>query len=243
MKPIVSVILPVYNTAHLLPEAVRSVRAQRFEALEIVIVNDGSTDDTQEVIDGLGPDVRSFYQENQGPAAARNFALRESVGEVIAMLDADDLWPDGKLAMQLERLQRDEQLQVVGGRTELVSHDGTSLGPERFEGDDRRYSSVNLGACLFRRSAFDRVGFFDEGLRFSEDQDWFLRAREQGLPMLFLKEVTLIYRRHQGNMTLGKNGHDLMLPQVIRRSLQRRRAAAKEASNLSAWSSLDEELT
>ena len=243
MKPELSVILPVFNAGHLLPQAVHSVRSQGFEALEIVIVNDGSTDDTEQVIDRLGPNIRSFHQENRGPAAARNTAIRESRGDIIAMIDADDLWPDGKLALQLDRLHRDSELQVVGGRTELVSYDGTSLGPERFEGDDRRYSTVNLGAALFRRTAFDRVGLFDESLHFSEDQDWFLRAREQGLPMLFLKQVTLIYRRHQGNMTLGKNGHQLMLPEVLRKSLQRRRAAAKEVSNLKAWSSLDEELT
>lgn len=241
MKPDVSVILPAYNSARMLPEAVDSVRAQGFESLEIVIVNDGSTDDTQDVIDALGPEVRSFRQENQGPSAARNTAIRECRGDIIAMIDADDVWPDGKLAMQLKRLRRDAELQVVGGRTELVSYDGTPLGPHRFEGEDRKYSTVNLGACLFRRTAFERIGLFDESLRFSEDQDWFLRAREQGLPMLFLKEVTLVYRRHQGNMTRGKNARDLMLPEVIKRSLQRRRASAPAAQNLRSWSSLDEE--
>lgn len=241
MRPEVSVILPVYNSARMLPEAVESVQAQNFESLEIIIVNDGSTDDTQEAIDRLGPGVRSFYQENKGPSAARNAAIRESRGDIIAMIDADDVWPDGKLDRQLKRLRQDAELQVVSGRIELVSYDGTPLGPHRYEGDDRRYSTVNLGACLFRRTAFDRVGLFDESLRFSEDQDWFLRAREQGLPMLFLKEITLVYRRHQGNMTRGKNGHDLLLPEVLKRSLERRRAKAAEAQNLRSWSSHDEE--
>ncbi len=240
MKPEVSVILPVYNAAGTLEEAVASVRAQGHESLEIVIVDDGSTDDSAAVIDRLrASDVRAFRQENQGPSAARNQAIRESRGEIIAMIDADDLWPEGKLALQLERLRRDPELKLVGGRIERVSLDGSSLDPERFPSGEQ-YSAPHVGAVLFRREVFDTIGWFDESLRFSEDQDWFLRAREQGLKMLILKEVTLIYRRHQGNSTAMKTARDLMFTEVLKKSLDRRRKAATTAKNLSQWSSMDE---
>lgn len=239
--PEISVVLPVYNAAGIVEEAIASVRAQGHKSLEIVIVDDGSTDNSAAVIDRLrAPDIRAFKQDNQGPSAARNRAIRESRGKIIAMIDADDLWPQGKLELQLGRLRRDPELLLVGGRIERVSMDGNSSDSERFPNGDQ-YSAPHLGAVLFRREAFDVVGLFDESLRFSEDQDWFLRAREQGLKMLFLKEVTLIYRRHQGNMTATKTARDLMFTAVLKKSLDRRRKAAQTAKNLSQWSGLDEE--
>lgn len=239
-RPEISVILPVYNAAGTVEEAVASVRAQGHQSLEIVIVDDGSTDDSAAAIDRLrAADVRVFRQENQGPSAARNRAIRESRGDIIAMIDADDLWPEGKLALQLERLGRDPDLKLVGGRIQRVSMDGSSLDPQGFAVDEQ-YSAPHVGAVLFRREVFDTIGWFDESLRFSEDQDWFLRAREQGLKMVILNEVTLIYRRHKGNMTAMKTARDLMFTNVLKKSLDRRRKAAATAKNLSQWSSMDE---
>jgi glycosyltransferase involved in cell wall biosynthesis len=240
MTPEVSVIIPVFNAAKTLGEAVESVRAQQFEPMEIIIVDDGSTDDTPRVVDGLGPGIRRFSQPNKGPSAARNLGISQSRGGILAMLDADDLWPKGKLALQLGRLREDPDLQVVSGRTQLVSMDETPLGTHRFEGDDRRFSGVNLGAALFRREAFDLVGLFDESLRFSEDQDWFLRARELHLNMVVLKQITLIYRRHENNMTRQKTGADLLWAPVLKKSLDRRRQQSP-ATGLRHWSSYDDQ--
>jgi len=240
MTPTVSVILPVYNAARTLPEAVESVRAQQFDSMEIIVVDDGSTDDSREVVANLGSDIRFFSQQNSGPAAARNVAIRESRGEIIAMIDADDVWPRGKLALQMDRLLANPEVDVVSGRIELVSLDGTPVGPQRLQTDDRKYAGVNVGAALFRRRVFDCIGLFDESLRFGEDQDWFLRAREQGLNILVLQEVTLIYRRHKGNMTHQKTASELLIPLALKKSLDRRRKMAKEAENLSSWASLDE---
>ncbi len=240
MSPDVSVILPVYNAAATLEQAVQSVRDQGHPSLEIVIVDDGSTDDSPAVIERLAaPDVRCFRQENAGPSAARNVAIRECQAPVIAMIDADDLWPEGKLALQLERLREDPELMVVSGLIERVPLDGNSLDPALY-GDGLRTSSVNLGAALFRREVFDSVGLLDESMRFSEDQDWFLRAREQGVKMLFLQEVTLIYRRHEGNMTARRSARQLMIPAALKKSLERRRKMAERAQNLPGWSELEE---
>ena len=102
--PFVSVITPVHNGARFLAEAVESVERQGYEPLEIIVVDDGSTDDTPRVIAELGDRVLALRQENAGPAAARNRAIAAARGDVLAFCDADDTWPEGKLDAQLARL-------------------------------------------------------------------------------------------------------------------------------------------
>ena len=118
--PLVSVIVPAYNAARFLPHAVESIRRQDYLPLEIVIVDDGSTDDTAEVARDLGSDIRYVYQPNAGPAAARNRGLEQARRELIAFLDADDEWPPDKLRIQVGRLLAEPELDVVTGRTHYI---------------------------------------------------------------------------------------------------------------------------
>jgi glycosyltransferase involved in cell wall biosynthesis len=237
--PLVSVIIPTYNSAHFLPDAVASVRAQKGARVEIVIVDDGSTDQTVEVLAELGPDIVYIRRENGGPAAARNTGLRAARGAWIAFLDADDVWPEDKLEFQLERLLQDDTLDLVSGKTRYVALPGCL--PSQIPPAVREpVSHIHLAAALFRRSAFERIGFFDEGLRMGEDADWFLRAREAGLKILILPKVTLDYRHHTTNMTRSASLKDLQLFGVLRRSMIRRRAAEKPVE-LPSWSSFLEE--
>ena len=106
-SPLVSVIVPVYNGAQHLREAVRSIERQDYQPLEIIVVDDGSTDETPRVIASLGDRVRALRQDNAGPAAARNYGITASHGQLLAFCDADDTWPDGKLHLQVGRLQQD----------------------------------------------------------------------------------------------------------------------------------------
>src|ERR1700682_4446766 len=103
-NPLVSIIIPVYNAAHFLPQAMASIRAQGYDSLEIVVVDDGSTDNCADVAKSLGSDVRYDRQVNRGPSAARNRGLALARGELIAFLDVDDQWPAQKLSVQLGRL-------------------------------------------------------------------------------------------------------------------------------------------
>ena len=204
MPPLISVILPVWNGARFLAEAIASIRAQNDPHLEIILVDDGSTDQTAAMAAGF-PDVRNFHQANQGPAAARNLGLAEAGGELIAFLDVDDLWPAGKLACQRAHLEANPTLDAVLGRVQYVSLEGALELPTRFEGPDRTVSNVHLGCGLYRRKVFDALGGFAPSLRFSEDQDWLRRAREAGRQLMILEEVTLLYRLHGGNMTRGRH--------------------------------------
>jgi glycosyltransferase involved in cell wall biosynthesis len=239
-RPLVSVIMPSYNAAGFLPQSIASIRRQQYEPLEILIVDDGSTDATPEIAPGLDPGVRYFRKDHGGVASARNFALREARGDILAFLDADDLWPDRKLALQLARVEADPALDIVSGRTQYLELPGAEHLDLRFEGPDRTVAHIHLGAALFRRRAFDRVGPFDETFRISEDADWFLRARELGLHIVILADVTLIYRLHGANLTRGVTARGLNVTEMIRKSLERRRRGGGAARELAPWSSLVE---
>jgi glycosyltransferase involved in cell wall biosynthesis len=239
-RPLLSVVIPCYNAARFLPEAAASVLAQRYEPLEILLVDDGSTDSTPEIAPALAPEVRYLRQENRGPAAARNWGLREARGEIVAFLDADDLWPEGKLDLQMGRLLADPALDLVSGRVRYVELPGGQIPDLHFETPGRELPGIHIGAAVYRRRAFDVVGGFDESLRYSEDHDWFLRAREADLKMLVVAEVTLLYRHHDSNMTRHVPGRNAIQTLVIHKSLQRRRRKGGSAANLPAWSSYDE---
>lgn len=236
---LISVIVPAYNAARFLPEAIASIRAQRWEPLEILLIDDGSTDETPAVASAL-EGVRAFRKPNGGAASARNFGLQEARGEWISFLDADDLWPPDKLARLAPRLEADPSLDVVTGRIQYVQMEGALWLEYRFERPDNTVSHIHLGAGLYRKRAFQRIGGFDESLSVGDDQDWFLRAREAGLRILIVGGITLQYRLHGANMTRGATAQRLELTEVVRRSLQRRRARDGSAAELPPWSSFDE---
>jgi glycosyltransferase involved in cell wall biosynthesis len=222
--PCISVIIPVYNGSMFLAEAIRCVHEQRYVPLEIIIVDDGSIDDTAQLVTQLGADIRYVFQENGGPAAARNRGLSIARGDFIAFLDVDDLWPAHKLQLQASRLVETSGLEVVLGRIKYVRLAGAAEVRIQLADDDT-LAYVHLGSGLFKRSVFEKVGDFDETLRYSEDHDWFLRARENGVQMTILDEVTLYYRLHEHNMTRDKKRVlDRQLVKVLKKSLDRRRS-------------------
>ncbi len=225
--PFVSVIIPAYNCERFIAEAVESVRQQNYEPLEIIIIDDGSTDGTSACLKSLGEDLRYAYQSNMGPAAARNRGITMAMGEVIAFLDADDYWPANKLRVQLARINRDPEMEVVLGRIQCTGVLTEADRKIRFEGPDNTMISICLGSGVFRRSVFNKVGLFDESLRHYEDHDWFLRAREKNVSMAILKDVTLYNRRNEYSMSRRKNKNDPSMVQILKKSLDRRRRQNK----------------
>ncbi|MBC8103766.1 MAG: glycosyltransferase family 2 protein [Cytophagales bacterium] len=219
-----SVIIPVYNGSDFLAAAVESVLQQQHSPGEIILIDDGSTDATAAVADrlqaSLGGLLRYVYQPNAGPAAARNHGLALARGEWIAFLDADDLWPENSLGVRFAALRADPLLAVVMGRVRLVQ--GIEASDPESERENRTFAGPSLGAGLFRRAVFERVGGFDPALRSSEDVDWFLRARERGISIQQIPAVTLLYRRHEASLTYQKSPAALQMLQVLKRSLERR---------------------
>ena len=219
-SPLVSVILPIYNGARFLPAAVANVLAQGYPSIEIIIVDDGSTDNIADVLPTLPVDVRYFRQDNAGPAAARNRGVRDSSGAYIAFLDVDDLWPEGTLPLMVHRLIGNPDRVAVHGRAQLFRDDH---GRREFLGNPAESFPYYVGAGVYRHSVFEAVGLFDADLRFGEDTDWFRRANERNAPILEVEEVTLLVRRHEGNMTRGKSLLELNTLRLFKKALDRQR--------------------
>ena len=236
MGPLVSIIIPVFNGERFLREAVESVLAQKYSPVEIIIVDDGSTDSTATLARSFPETVRYLHQTNHGPAAARNRGIEQAQGDLIAFADADDLWPSHKLELQLPYLIRDSKIDIVLGRIQQVLLSETQakeIGDPAF--------SVNLGSAVIRRSCFERVGLFDETMRYSEDVDWFMRAREGAAAIMTIDAVTLFYRQHEQNMTRGKSTSELNVLKALKKSLDRRREQTGFASALPSFKISTEE--
>lgn len=201
--PLISVIVPVFNGAAFLPEAIASIRAQSHRPLEIIVVDDGSTDDTAEVVKALGDGLNYCFQPNRGPGSARNAGLDLAHADIIAFLDVDDLWPDGKLERQLRLLLAGPSLAYVTGLVQVHHWVSEQDGRAQFRPVGAPREMFLLGAALFRRSVFAQIGVFDESMQGGEDTDWFFRAWQAGVRGSVQQEVTLDYRLHEHNRTQG----------------------------------------
>ncbi len=194
-----SVIIPVLNGERFLQQALDSI--PRDLDVEVLVVDDGSTDSSVELARAAGARVLAAEGPASGPAAARNRALRVVQSPLVAFLDADDWWPEGSLQFRLEVLRENPELDLVQGQIESRESGELAEAVAR-----RRLPvpsfNVNLGACLFRKEILDRVGPFDESLRFGEDGDLFMRLWEVDAVKRFLLRTCLYYRLHQSNMTV-----------------------------------------
>lgn len=222
----VSTVVPVYNGEVFLAQAVDSIRRQAYEPLEIIIVDDGSTDNTASIAKGLGGNVRYIYQPNRGPAAARNAGIKLAQGDVIAFLDVDDLWPAGKLKLQLAHLFSQPTLDLVLGHVQCMKLSGMEDNKPIFEPFAEPFFTFLFGAVLCRKSVFDKVGLLDETLYTSEDVDWFMRAKDRKVSRVTLKQITLMYCLHQHNMTRFQDIRRRDFVHVLKKSLDRRRKQA-----------------
>lgn len=220
--PCVSVVIPVFDAGKLLGEALRSVRRQGELIGELIVVNDGSTDDVEREIAPFRADVRYVAQLNSGPAAARNRGIALARHEYLAFLDADDLWRDGAISRAVQLLDTRRDAAGVHGLTQLITH-SPGEGSEVPSPVGHAWRSPQLGSLLVRRSLFQRLGQLETSLRHGEDLDWIIRARETDLLLAPLEEVMLLYRIHARNMTRGASARERNTLLVLKRSLDRRR--------------------
>lgn len=222
-RPLISTIIPVYNGEAFLAEAIQSVLIQNYKPLEIIIVDDGSTDGSAQVAASCRGNIRYTYQSNKGAPAARNKGLKMARGDIISFLDADDLWSEDKLELQIRRMNKNPSVQVVLGRTQKLQLTKVLDEKPKFEPFANPVVDLHLGSALFKRSVFDEVGFFDERMPYCDDWDWFTRAREIGISMVIYREVTLFYRKHGNNITNNKMKGNYYTIKMLKQSLDRRR--------------------
>jgi hypothetical protein len=229
-KPLVSVIVPVFNGERFIKEAVENILAQNYPSLELIIVDDGSTDNTGEIIEKIDIDIRYFRQENAGPASARNRGIRCASGELIAFLDVDDLWPENNLNSLVDEMCGQPDIDVIHGHSQEMFFD-----PEKrcyvYGGSPKESFPYSVSAAIFRTAVFSKVGLFDTTLLFGEDSDWFIRAKELQANIKRLESVTYIVRRHGQNMTHGKNLVQLNTLRVFKKTLDRRRAQPRNTGD------------
>ena len=229
-RPFISVIVPVFNGEHFLAPALDSILAQRYEPLELIVVDDGSTDATPDVVGRYREQLRYVRQENAGPAAARNTGITAARGELLAFLDSDDIWLPGKLERQVARFTARPELEYC---TTLVQNFWEpKLADEAASYRGRRYAAPLpgywFGALIARRELFSRVGLLNarDFPRLCEDADWFLRVREAGAVGEQLDEVLVRRRIHGRNLSMQQrqSGPDELL-RLVKLTLDRRRGA------------------
>jgi glycosyltransferase involved in cell wall biosynthesis len=219
---LVSVIIPNYNYARYLGDAVESVLAQAYLDIEIIVVDDGSTDASKDVLLNYGSGITTISQKNQGVAAARNNGVAASSGEFLAFLDADDEWLPGKVEKQVAMFRADPSLGLVHVGVEEIDADGSPLR-HRLEGasGDATRELLMLGGrgilgggsgLMVPRAVFDEIGGFDTRLSTSADWDFFYQAARRH-PVGFVPEALLRYRVHATNMSanVGMMEHDMSL--------------------------------
>jgi glycosyltransferase involved in cell wall biosynthesis len=229
-KPLVSVIIPVYNGEDFIRDAVEHIMSQNYPALEIIIVDDGSTDRTAEIINELPVDIRYFKQPNAGPASARNRGIRDATADLLVFLDIDDLWPENNLHLLVDEMRNEPDADVIRGYAQIMEY-SEETGEYDFVGNPVEAFPDYIGAAIYRSSAFEKVGLFDTTLKYGEDTDWFNRAEELHLKVKRLEDMTLLVRRHGKNMTYGKDIVELGKLRVFKKSMDRERARKQALMN------------
>jgi glycosyltransferase involved in cell wall biosynthesis len=223
--PLVSVVMPVHNGERYLVEAVESVLTQSYRHLELMLVDDGSTDGSADLARGFGTALRYEYQANAGQSTARNRGIQLARGPLLAFLDDDDYWSTEKLALQVAVLANDPAVEAVFGHVrQFVSPD---IDPEA-AGRVRYHAEIMPGhipgTMLIRREAFDRVGPFDPQWRLGEFVHWYARATEAGLHTVMLPDIVLHRRLHQDNEGIKQRAEAVQYVRILKATLDRRRA-------------------
>ena len=226
-QPLISCIIPVFNGERFLGEAIESILAQSYPKLEILVVDDGSTDQSRAVAEAFGQRVRCVSQENAGPSAAKNRGIVESTGEYVAFLDADDVWEPEKLKLQMGLFAQRPDLDIAVSLVQNFWDDEVRHEEARFR--DHRISrplpGFSAGTLLTPRTVFNRIGPFDPGLAHGEAVEWFARARAAGLTMEMIPRPLLRRRMHAGNRSRVMQGASRdEFVELVKALLDRRRS-------------------
>jgi glycosyltransferase involved in cell wall biosynthesis len=195
-ESLISCIIPVYNGERYLRESLDSILTQTYRPLEIIVADDGSTDETPNVAQSYERAITYVQQANAGYWAAKNLGLSVAHGEFIAFLDVDDLWHSEKLARQIFRLEERSEIDLCFTRFQNFWMPELAEEERRYEGQflSRPQSAWSISTLLVRRAVFERFGDFHDGTRGLENMSWFLRAAGQGAVIEVLADI-LMYRR------------------------------------------------
>ena len=224
-RPSVGVVMPARDSAVYIGEAIESVLGQTGVDPTLVVVDDGSTDDTAAIVASYGGRVSLIRQDALGPAAARNRGVRALTTDLVAFLDSDDLWPADSLERRVDAMVGTDVELVFGHMVQFVSDRLSELERRRLRCDPRPMPAWASSAMLARRHVFDRVGPLPEHRRAGDFLEWLLEARHCGVSSVMLDEVVLRRRLHDRNLTRLEPETNSDYLAVVRANLARRRAA------------------
>jgi glycosyltransferase involved in cell wall biosynthesis len=211
----VSVVMPVRNGARYLPAALASIADQSLAPDEVIVIDDGSVDDSADIAAQVYPGARIIRQPPTGQAAAVNRGIESATGHVLAFLDADDVWSVDALECRMQRLCATEDLQIVVGATRnFRSPDVADADVAGVRIDDRAFHGEVLGAMVVRAQVFELVGLLAEGFTTGSVIDWVSRARSAGVRVDHLDQVVLHRRIHRSN--LGRSSPDGRNAELLR---------------------------
>ncbi len=209
MRPLVSAIIPTYNRAEYICQAIDSALEQGYDNLEIIVVDDGSTDETHNLLTRYGSRIKYIYQQNQGEAVARNTAIEASTGEYIALLDSDDLWLPGKLTRQMDFMLAHPDVGMVASHAIAIDQDGHALSDAPlcpFQGEgwvsletNVLHSPLPVDTLIIRRDCLPTPVPFTPGVRFGADWEMCLRVGARH-PIWFIAQTLAAVRVHENNV-------------------------------------------
>ena len=220
--PLVSVVVPVYNSAPFLRETLDSVFALDYQPFEVIVVDDGSTDGSAAIAESF-PGVHCIRQENQGPSVARNAGTEAARGEFVAFVDSDDVVLPHKLSVQVGYLLDHPDVSAVLGRQEWITPPPNAV-PDRVWGD---LDGITPMSMVIRKAVLVEVGGFDPALRGPEDTELLMRLRVAGHRFLVLPEIVMRRRYHGGNLVAGRRVAPMPL-ELLKTKLDRERTRTQE---------------
>jgi hypothetical protein len=204
----VSIIIPAYNQGHYLGEAIQSALSQTYQDFEVLVIDDGSTDNTAEIARSFSdPRIQYIYQDNRGLSGARNTGVRHARGEYITYLDSDDQFLPEKLELLIAEFEADPRLGLVAGQAIPIDELGRRVGrifSTPLVADPGQLllgNPLHVGSVLIRHEWQAKTGYFDEGLRSYEDWDMWLRMLRLGCRMGWIDQPVSLYRFHRAQMT------------------------------------------
>ncbi|BAQ60054.1 glycosyltransferase [Geminocystis sp. NIES-3708] len=223
-KPLVSVIIPVYNGEKYLGEAIESVFQQIYNPIELIIVDDGSTDNSRNIAKSY-PQILYIYQDNQGVSVARNTGIAMAKGEFIAFLDADDIWMNNKLEIQIEYFLKNPHIGYSVTKQRFFLESGITI-PSFF---NQKFLSIDhtgylASTLVVKREVFEKIGKFNtKYICGGEATEWFFRAKDFDVLMIAIPKTLLLKRMHSDNES-NKDPDRIEIFKIIKASLERNRS-------------------
>ena len=222
-NPEVSVIIPLYNEEKYVDDAINSVLNQTYQDFEIIVVDDESTDNSRLVIKNFNdPRIKYFYKKNSGPNLSRNYGIERAQGELIAFLDADDIWTPHKLEIQVKKIKEDPNIGLVFGWVYYIDSNSNLTGQTRYDIDKDYYINILLGnyvdngsTPLIRKTCFDKVGFF-KNMQPAGDWDMWIRIAKE-YDFANVKDYIAMYRIHSQGISKKYKKMEKHLFQILDR--------------------------